>query len=442
MGGLPRRAAFIAQEQVERTDTIILDSGNFVTNKPLAEPSLKPTEAKARLMLKAMDRMGYAAAAIGEMDLYLGLDLLRSLSDMTKVRFLSANLTDNKGKHLFEPYRLIKAGGITVGVIGLTAPPVNKKMFSLRMPGVVVKEPFAATGEALEKIRGKCDLIVLLSNIGYSKDLDLADTIPGIDVIISGGTKRYMKNPVIQNKTLVTSGFYEGRAIGKISIQLDGEITGWISRNELDYLDKEILTAETKADTPAGKTNLESLIEERESMDKLTLYDSDMVNLDPSIPDDPQVVTMISDYRKELIKSSVSSPGQTASKSEQVHYTGPKVCAGCHESRYRFWLTTDHSRAFDSLAPKNAGADPDCIGCHVTGYMRRTGYWPKATREDLRGVTCEACHGVGSLHVGSPELYSLLHLPAAPQCMDCHTEEQDWDFNYLRDRSLVCSEDM
>jgi hypothetical protein len=192
--------------------------------------------------------------------------------------------------------------------------------------------------------------------------------------------------------------------------------------------------------TPGGQEKFEALDQKRRSADEMTPYQTDMVNLDPSFPDDPQVAGMIRDYRKGLLKSSVSSPGLTTPNKEQVRYTGPEACAGCHESRYRFWLATDHSRAFDSLAPKDAGADPDCIGCHVTGYMRRTGYWPKAPREDLRGVQCEACHGVGSLHVGSPDLYSLLHLPAAPQCMDCHTEEQDGDFDYFRDRKLVCQE--
>jgi len=388
-----------------------------------------------------MDRMGYAAAAIGEMDLYLGLDLLRSLNDMTKVRFLSANLTDNKGKTLFEPYRLIKAGDITVGVIGLTANPVDKKLFSLRMPGATVKEPFSAVAEAIEEIGGKCDLIVLLSNIGYSKNLDLADIVPGIDVIISGGSKRLMKRPVILNKTLVSSGFYQGRVIGRLLVHLDGDITGWVSRNELDYLDKEIMNAQTKTGTPAGKRKLDALVQERKSMDNLTRYESDMISLTPSFPDDPQVADMISDYRKSLKKGSVVTPGPTTRSEGKVFFTGSKECLSCHESRYRFWLTTDHSRAFESLAPKDAEADPDCIGCHVTGYKRRGGYWPKAPREDLRGVGCEACHGVGSLHVGSPDRYSLLHLPSAPQCMDCHTEDQDDDFNYLRERSLVCSEE-
>ena len=442
MGGLPRRATFITQERAEGPDTLILDSGNLVANKPLAEPSLEPAGAKAKLILRAMDRMGYAAAAIGEMDLYLGLDLLRSLSDMTKVRFLSANLLDSKDNTIFEPYRFLKVGGITVGVIGLTALPTDRKMFSRRMPGAVVKDPLPAAEEAVQSIRGKCDLLVVLSNIGYSKDLELARENPDIDIIISGRTRRYMKRPLIQDKTLITSGYYEGRAMGRIVVHLDGDVRGWVSRQELDFMDKQIRTAEVKKEMPGGKGKLDALIEKRESANELTLYEPDMVNLDPSFSDDPQVVGMINDYRKGLIKSSVSSPIPAARSEEQVRYTGPKVCAGCHESRYRFWLTTDHSRAFDSLAPKNAGADPDCLPCHVTGYMRRTGYWPKAPREDLRGVQCEACHGVGSLHVGSPDRYSLLHLPAAPQCMDCHTEDQDGEFDYIRDRSLVCSEDM
>ena len=440
MGGLPRRATFITQEKAEGTDTLILDSGNLVATKPLAEPSLEPAEAKARLILKAMDRMGYWAVAIGEMDLYLGLDLLRSLSDTSKLTFLSANLTDNKGKTIFEPYRLLKAGGLTVGVIGLTAPPTDKGLFFKRMPGAVAKDPLPAARDAVEKIRGKCDLIVLLSNLGYSKDLQLAKSFPGIDVLITGGTKRYMKNPVIQERTLITSGFYEGRAIGRLLIHLDGDIKGWISRKELDFFDKKIGTAETKTGTPAGQRALNSLMEKRESAIKLTSYESDMIKLDPSFPDDLQVVGMISDYRKGLAKNAVFIPGTAARNEEKEHYTGPKVCADCHESRYRFWLTTDHSRAFDSLAPKDAGADPDCIPCHVTGYERRTGYWPKVPREDLRGVQCEACHGVGSLHVGSPDLYSLVHLPAAPQCLDCHTQNQDDDFDYFRDRKTVCAE--
>ena len=441
MGGLPRRATFIRQERDQGLGVLILDSGNFVADKPLAEPSLEHAGLKAELILRAMDRMGYHAMAVGEMDLYLGLKRLTDLSSMTGVSLLSANLVDSRGKALFKTHIVLKAGGTTVGVIGLTATPANRRMFSQRVPGVTVTDPNLAAKEEIADIREECDLVVVLSNIGYLRDLELVKAVPGIDILISGGTKRFMRRPVIESGALVTSGYYEGRAVGKLVMELDGEIKGWISRQELNLMDKQIKAAVKKVGTPAGKLRHDTLVEKREEARQWTKYKPDLINLDPSFADDPQVASMITDYRKKLAENSVNSPGPEAGIGEQERYTGSEVCAGCHDSRYRFWQTTDHFRAFDSLSPKSAVGDPDCLPCHVTGYMRRTGYWPKAPREDLRGVQCEACHGVGSLHAKSPDLYSLLHLPAAPQCMDCHTQDQDDDFDYLRDRVLVCSED-
>ena len=144
MGGLPRRATFIDQEKHWNQGILILDSGNLAADKPLDEQALEPAGSKAELILKAMDYMGYGATAVGEMDLYLGIDRLEKLSTMTKVRFLSANLTDSQGKNLFEPYRIFRIKGIRVGVIGLTATPSNISLFSRRMHGAVVQDPIPA----------------------------------------------------------------------------------------------------------------------------------------------------------------------------------------------------------------------------------------------------------------------------------------------------------
>jgi len=440
MGGLPRRATFIKQETSEDSEALILDSGNFISSRPLAEQVLESAGAKAKLIVQAMEYMGYAALSVGEMDLYLGLDRLRSLEEMTGVKFLSANLTDSKGKTLFESSAIFKVGGIRVGVIGLTAPPADKSVLDRQMAGAKIRDPFKAAGEAALKIRNKCDLLVVLSNVAFAKNLELPETVSGIDVIISGGSKRFMKRPTIRNRTLITTGYYEGRAVGDLAIHLEGKVMGWISRKEIDFLDRQIEAAKAKMNSPQGKARYDALLENRRSAEKLTLYEPDMVNLTPSFADDQKVAAMITEYRQSLKKSSGTSPVPAAAPGEQVHYTGHEACASCHEARHRFWLTTDHSRAFDSLAPKNAQADPDCIPCHVTGYMRRTGYWPKAPREDLRGVQCEVCHGIGSLHAADPQSYSLVHLPLAPRCMDCHTEKQDGDFDYLRDKGKICRE--
>jgi hypothetical protein len=72
--------------------------------------------------------------------------------------------------------------------------------------------------------------------------------------------------------------------------------------------------------------------------------------------------------------------------------------------------------AFDSLKPKTfvkekkkAKLDPDkdyrkdkkCIGCHVTGFGKTGGYRTKMGKTKIkyyRSVSCESCHGPGSLY--------------------------------------------
>ena len=91
MGGLPRRAAFLSEEKAEGQHTLILDSGNIFTDRPPSKASLEPTLEKAKLLVQLMSGMGYEATAIGEMDLYLGLENLRILDDTSSFAFLSAN---------------------------------------------------------------------------------------------------------------------------------------------------------------------------------------------------------------------------------------------------------------------------------------------------------------------------------------------------------------
>lgn len=100
----------------------------------------------------------------------------------------------------------------------------------------------------------------------------------------------------------------------------------------------------------------------------------------------------------------------------KAKFEGYKKCGGCHKSQKESWLETTHAHAFDSLKPnthakekKKAKLDPKkdytkdkkCIGCHVTGFGKTGGFRTKAAKTKkkyLKGVTCESCHGPGSLY--------------------------------------------
>ena len=97
-------------------------------------------------------------------------------------------------------------------------------------------------------------------------------------------------------------------------------------------------------------------------------------------------------------------------------YTGHRVCTKCHFAQGDAWRKTAHAKAFDSLKPnakaaakskggldpaKDYTADPNCVPCHVTGYGESGGYKADMNPDDAKlvvGVTCEACHGAGSIY--------------------------------------------
>ncbi len=129
-----------------------------------------------------------------------------------------------------------------------------------------------------------------------------------------------------------------------------------------------------------------------------------------------------------LIIQIIDEPGLPI---EQAHggglqptYVGNKACGKCHFKQRKSYRRGEVAKAFTALKPgemvakkKAAGldaqcdytTDPKCLACHTTGYGKPGGYPVVTTggrieaRDRARavtnaGVTCEACHGPGSLY--------------------------------------------
>jgi len=153
-------------------------------------------------------------------------------------------------------------------------------------------------------------------------------------------------------------------------------------------------------------------------------------------------------------------------------YVGAKSCKKCHFKQQKSWAKSKLASAFEVLKPgqcdekkKAAGLDltkdytqdVKCLKCHTTGYGTASGY-PAATEgkaftdeEKTRatlneGVTCEACHGPGSLYIPikkENKEYKLAEIVAvgalapvkAENCAACHANEcptmpKDYKFDF------------
>jgi hypothetical protein len=85
-------------------------------------------------------------------------------------------------------------------------------------------------------------------------------------------------------------------------------------------------------------------------------------------------------------------------------YIGVKKCAACHFDQFMQWRGTKHAKAFE-LLPAKYQADATCVKCHTTGFGEPTGFKTVADA-DLKGVSCEVCHGPGSKHADAAKPFA------------------------------------
>ncbi len=124
---------------------------------------------------------------MGEKDLIMGLKLLSDMSQKAKFSFISANLVDKKTqKRIFKPHVIKEIVGLKIGIFGLLDDTFNT-VLQEREPGLVILEPLSLSKVLTKSLREQCDFIIVLSQLGESKDRKLARENSQIDLILGGG---------------------------------------------------------------------------------------------------------------------------------------------------------------------------------------------------------------------------------------------------------------
>jgi nitrate/TMAO reductase-like tetraheme cytochrome c subunit len=153
-------------------------------------------------------------------------------------------------------------------------------------------------------------------------------------------------------------------------------------------------------------------------------------------------------------KYEADASAKAAMDAAGADYVGSKKCGLCHRAYATAWAETPHAKAFALLQSADdkkvaemaeklgvkvegkAAESPACVGCHVTGMGLPGGYTAGAENAELlTNVTCEACHGPGSLHVKAAKADKKAMINGAvseKMCMQCHTKEMSPDFDFAK----------
>ena len=215
-GGFSRIAKYIKDLKQKNKNVLFFDGGD------LFHGTLPLVNSKGKAILPALENMQLDGWVPGNWDFAYGKENLKSLVESLPFPTLACNVTDKDTSDTFlKPYMVKELDGIKVGVIGLTYPYVDDTMPESFSQGLSFSKGVEETQQYVNELKGKVDLIVLLSHMGLPLDAKLATLVDGIDIILSGHSHDRIEKPITVNETLVVQAGSSSSFLGKIYVTLE-----------------------------------------------------------------------------------------------------------------------------------------------------------------------------------------------------------------------------
>lgn len=379
-GGLAGRARAI--RQVPGGERVVFDVGDMLSG------TRDYDMLKMKYMLRGMELIGYDAVNLGEKEAELDVDKLRALLKSSTLPFVSANVVVKSDKKpLTDRFRLVKRGGLTLGVIGVT----NCRPEDAG-PGVEVRPIMESLAEVVPSVKPQCDFLIVLAFSDEDTIKEIASKFHEVNCILGGDVQQSSGEVQNVNRASVFNVTDKGKVIGRLGLRPSGG----------GFVIDEGLAIRIAADKQEGP----------EEFDKL-----------------------LGDYKQELRDrryelASVEGMERIAgSEGTANEYVGDASCVSCHQSAHEKWISTAHSHAFSTLKKAKSEYDPDCLRCHSVAYGLASGFIDEAKTPSLENVQCESCHGRGKEHMASKSKASLKPVTPAT-CVKCHDTENSENFKY------------
>lgn len=281
-GGIARLSTAIKNEQ-KNSDPLIVDGGDY--SQGTLFQSIFTTHAPT---LHLFDKLGYDATTFGnhEFDFRpqgLADSLNAAAASNLSLQIISSNTNydvDNKSAELsaleqavnnygVKDYTIVEKNGVRIGLMGLMGVEADS---NAPMAEVIFDNYITGAKRVSASLKAEgVDMIVALSHSGtssnakQSEDEILAKEVGDIDLIVSAHSHSRLDEPIIVNNTAVVSAGRYGENLGKIVLQPNG--------------------------------------------DRWTISTYDLIPIDNTLAEDPEILEMIEDYKVNVNEQYLSKYG-------------------------------------------------------------------------------------------------------------------------------------
>lgn len=400
-GGYARLKTVIDQQREKYPNAILVDGGDFSMGS-----LFQTAYTTSALELRMMGQLGYDATTFGNHEFdYLPSGLVSMLNAAVDSgdplpALVTANYLppapgeagyDDTAKSVWnamerygveKDYLLLERSGVYYVIFGLTGWDSDK---CAPNSGMIRKDPIQTAQRIADEARAYCwdtygvqPLVICLSHSGTSggegEDYQLAETVTGIDLIVSGHTHITLNEPIQVNNTWIVSAGEYGRYLGVVT---------------MDY-------------KPNGE---------------MALTDYELIPVDGNVEDDTEIAALVESYKGKVEKDYLSRYGMTFDQilthNPYVFDTVGEVYATQHEST----LANVFSDAYKWAAEQADGVPVD-IALTAAGVIRESLPTGDVTVSDVFNA---ASLGVGtegelvSVYVTGKDLKNVMEVDATVQ---------------------------
>lgn len=411
LGGVARRAGYINAFKRRSPDaaTLQVDAGFIFGDETDAVGELREdTRLMNDWIVRANEVLGLDVVNLGFRDLrYAGM-LLNPAANWTgkpkaeKSALISSNIKPADSSRVAPAPYVIKIvtgkrlpQAVRIAFIGVSDTAPEEQAAAVKASGLTISDPLAAVKAALAEVHDKADVTVVVGFLSLPMVNRLARQNDDLDVIINTDERGLVPDPRQINNSLVVYAAKETKHLGELRFYVDKE--GVVDRFTARY-----------------------------------------VELDEVIPDDPQLLAITKQARKEIdvlqnrLAEEEAKAYAAANAGQPSPYATSEACAKCHKTEYDVWQKSLHSHAFAALETKQRLYDAACIGCHSLGFQKPGGFVNIKATPQLANVHCESCHGPGAEHIAKPTVGSYKTPPKNESCLVCHDRENSPDFDFAK----------
>ena len=135
-----------------------------------------------------------------------------------------------------------------MGILGLTYPKTLRTTAKLNINELDYTDPIGAAEHYVPKMRSEgAEIVVVLSHLGLSGDVRLAQSVDSIDVIVGGHSHNRMDSEQQVKETLIVQAGAFGSHLGRLNLEIvNGRIESY--QRQLIVLDHDVLTPDPGAE--------------------------------------------------------------------------------------------------------------------------------------------------------------------------------------------------